>query len=364
MIRLMIEEYLNTHSDWEEKLSQSPYNLTIRRDNGLVLFKYSQYESDMSLRICQEARGIIFDEKTLKPVCIPYFKFFNHGEENAAKIDWDTAIVQEKIDGSLIKMFYYGGEWHVATNGTIDAFKATVNDKDANFGALFIDALGGLSCYVDLCSVLNKKYCYMFELVHPLTQVVIAYDKPAVYFHGLRNMETYEELVPGPLVHCLSPHNFGFNSLSQTLSLIAALNNGEHEGVVVCDGNFNRVKMKTAEYLAKAKVANRGPLTPKMFWRLYQADQLDDYMGFAPEQTGKVKEYCQKLLDFEEKLELAAMWADEAGAVDRKDYVMKVRNGLPSVAFAYCMFHYDKKGKAVDFVSQMSYNKLCQCVEL
>ena len=28
---------------------------------------------------------------------------------------------QEKVDGSLIKVFYYDGEWRVATNGTIDA---------------------------------------------------------------------------------------------------------------------------------------------------------------------------------------------------------------------------------------------------
>ena len=103
MIELSIKKFIQSNEDWEELLTKDPYNLTIRYDNGMFLLKYSQYESDMSKKICQEARGIIFDEETLKPVCVPYFKFFNYGEEQAAEIDWSTAQVQEKVDGSLMK---------------------------------------------------------------------------------------------------------------------------------------------------------------------------------------------------------------------------------------------------------------------
>ena len=36
-----------------------------------------------------------------------YVKFFNHGESNADIIDWKTARVYEKLDGSIITMYWY-----------------------------------------------------------------------------------------------------------------------------------------------------------------------------------------------------------------------------------------------------------------
>ena len=35
-----------------------------------------------------------------------FFKFFNYGED-VDTVDWQTASVQEKVDGSLIKYFYF-----------------------------------------------------------------------------------------------------------------------------------------------------------------------------------------------------------------------------------------------------------------
>ena len=67
---------------------------------NLVLFKYSQIASDMSLPIVQESRGVILDEADgWRVVSRAYDKFFNYGEPNAAEIDWTTAVVQEKVDG-------------------------------------------------------------------------------------------------------------------------------------------------------------------------------------------------------------------------------------------------------------------------
>jgi hypothetical protein len=65
------------------------------------MFKYSQQSSDFSNDIVKECRGIILDEDTLEPVSIPYFKFFNVGEPNAAEVDWASAKVLQKIDGCV-----------------------------------------------------------------------------------------------------------------------------------------------------------------------------------------------------------------------------------------------------------------------
>src|SRR5689334_401284 len=118
---LKLQEFINLHENWEELLSQKPYALSIKRDAGYVLFAYNMIESDFSNSIVQEARGVIFDELTMIPVCIPFFKFFNVQEGHAADIDWSTATVTEKLDGSIIKLWNDAGAWHISTNGTIDA---------------------------------------------------------------------------------------------------------------------------------------------------------------------------------------------------------------------------------------------------
>ena len=92
---------------------------------NLVLFKYDQVNSPMDNPVVQECRGIILDEADdWRVIARPFTKFYNYGEPNAASIDWTTARVQEKVDGSLCAFYHYKGDWHVATTGTPDAGRA------------------------------------------------------------------------------------------------------------------------------------------------------------------------------------------------------------------------------------------------
>src|ERR1035437_3276957 len=82
--------------------------------NNLVLFKYSQIESDFSKRIVCESRGLILDESDeWKVISRSYNKFFNYGEGNAAEIDWNNCVIQEKVDGSLMTIYWYSDRWWV-----------------------------------------------------------------------------------------------------------------------------------------------------------------------------------------------------------------------------------------------------------
>ena len=47
-------------------------------------------------------------------------KFWNHNERHADEIDWSTAIAEEKIDGNLMKLFFYKGSWRLASNRTLN----------------------------------------------------------------------------------------------------------------------------------------------------------------------------------------------------------------------------------------------------
>ena len=119
-----ILEFIKNNPDtWEEKLNEK--FIRTNHNGDLVCFKYAT-EADFSDPLVCEARGIIIDVVKLVVVCWPFDKFFNVQEQYAADIDWNSARVLEKIDGSMIKLFWYKGAWRFATSSTCDAGNAPV----------------------------------------------------------------------------------------------------------------------------------------------------------------------------------------------------------------------------------------------
>lgn len=50
-----------------------------------------------------ECRGLVLDERNnWSVVAMPYYRFFNHGERHADTLDWATARVMDKADGTLV----------------------------------------------------------------------------------------------------------------------------------------------------------------------------------------------------------------------------------------------------------------------
>ena len=120
MEQLAVQEFLRTGGTLDALAAQHAIK-AVRHPAfpSLVLLKYNQIASDMSVPLVQECRGIILDEADgWRVVSRAYGKFFNYGEPGAAEIDWATARVQEKVDGSLCTVYEYAGNWHVATTGS------------------------------------------------------------------------------------------------------------------------------------------------------------------------------------------------------------------------------------------------------
>ena len=165
-IPMQVLDFMNKHSNWEELLTQLPYNIVVKHDGDYVLLKYNKLASDFSIPIVRECRGSIFRWEVDRWICVcrPFEKFGNYGESYVPELDWDSSHITEKIDGSLIKVWHDRGEWHISTNGTIDAFKATIGedyDDSMSFGSIFKAAVG--DCYWDeFLSQLDVSYTYMF----------------------------------------------------------------------------------------------------------------------------------------------------------------------------------------------------------
>ena len=112
---LELQKFIKDHEDWEELLTKAPYFIKINRDGDYIIFKYdqlanSEVEHYFKNPIVRECRGLILDTG-YKAVCVPFFKFMNAEEPDSDlnAIDWASASVQQKIDGSLIKLFFDRG---------------------------------------------------------------------------------------------------------------------------------------------------------------------------------------------------------------------------------------------------------------
>lgn len=343
---LALLKFINQHKEnWEELLTKDPYNLKINRDEGYILFKYNQLCSDFNLPEVQEARGIIFRESDWKCVCHPFNKFGNYGECYCPEIDWSTASVQEKVDGSLMKV-WFDETWHISTNGTIDAFKAPLecsNKEIDSYGKLFIYCLNQMGIseryFFSELDKLGYNFCYMFEMVSPYNRVVIEYTVARLYYLGSRNLLTDKEYMPEarPLMFPL-PKRYPLHSLKDVKEAASVLP-WDEEGYVVCDGRFNRVKIKSPEYVKAHHGRTNGNISTSRLLEIILNNEVDEFLIYANEYTDKINNLIAEMELFKTQVKLEIVNLSPANYDSRKEYAEVVKK-YPSY-MQYFLFRYE-----------------------
>ena len=283
-------------------------DINIKVDGNFAIFNYG-ITSDFSNPIIQEARGIIINLVTLEVVCWPFRKFGKYDEYYADTIDWKSAVVQEKIDGSIIKLWFDKDnlQWKWSTNSMINAADAICNKES---GETFMDAIRKTKEYetmIDLVdgfayksiydeakikiihtnydSDINTKLghlTYIFELTTPDNRVVINHKYYEMTLIGARNNITGDEY--DLLIDCIDrPRKYDLHHLDDCIEWCKIMNNDEynmignvyHEGFVVVDKNFNRVKIKTPEYMLFHGLISGDKVSVKNLVELIYYNRLD-----------------------------------------------------------------------------------------
>jgi hypothetical protein len=365
MCNTEIGYFCKTREDWLETLSAPPFCLNIKRDGKYVMFSYNQIESDFNHKIVREARGIIFENgKWENPVCWAFDKFGNYGESYVPEIDWDTALVTEKIDGSLIKV-WWDGDWKISTNGTIDAFKAELGDIHMpNFGEYFMKVINKYyGFFENFVESLNVDLTYMFELVGPYNRVVIPYEKSDVYFLGARNKYTGEEyyfcndLLVGALgLGCFKrPKRYPLYSLNACIKAAEEFS-WDQEGFVVVDATGNRVKVKSPAYVLAHFMRNNNVITRKHLINIVLINEVEEFLCYA-------SDYKDELLSCERHIKALLTLGNTFAAICRKArsmprnaYAEMVRT-FPKMFQALLYLNYDRDYTMEDFTSKWHLNK-------
>ena len=370
MYHLELRDFILSHDNWEKLLSEPPYSLKIHRDNGLILFRYNQLSADFNLEIVREARGIIFKEDTWECVCHAFNKFGNYLESYVPDINWDNCRASEKIDGSLIKLYWCYGKWNIATNGIINARDSELDSlRYQTYEDLFLAALENLGYSLETLGTLhlNSKYTYMFELVSPYNQVVIPYDDFGIYYLGQRDMETGRE-VYDPIKFFGSgiypPKNIKSFELKEFLQYVKGLP-WTQEGFVVCDENFNRCKIKSDAYIRAAYLRNNNHVTTKRLIDIILANEVDEFLTYCQDYKQEVDDVRGCMICIETYANnQVEVYKTKFGNLSRREYVENISRDVKQPFFKNFFFkNYNYTLSWKEYTSNWSLNKWCQVVE-
>lgn len=335
---LKVLNLINQNENWEDILSSSPYNIIIKHKYPFVLLKYSQIEpkSDMSNEIVQECRGLILKKVSdkYKIASMRFTKFFNYGQEEAAKLIFNPTVeASEKIDGSLIGVWYDEETgWHVSTSGNIDAQDAPIDVGEYNsYRDLFNEAWGDLSF-----DILDKECTYMFELVSPYTKLVVSYPETKLYLLAIRNNLTLEEFDRAyiPVITQIlfkdkikCPKSFICSSIDEIKKVVDDMTNDDEnfEGFVLCDKNFNRIKLKSAIYTNLFFIRGEGVFSNKKILKLIMDEQDDDVIAYFPEYKEQFDRIRRGLSLFITHLKSLLSDGEKLYKLDKKEFADNIK---------------------------------------
>lgn len=302
----LIEDLMLSWPDEWQSILVDTYKIKIVRDGDLVSLKYNALESPMHERIVQQCRGMVVNTALRRVLARPYDKFWNYGEAKADAIDWGSARVQEKLDGSLMIMYWGVGGWHVATFGhpTAGGPFGRYPERDIavapnlgldeppvagvrTFRDAFADAWMSLNYRLPTPLLGKIGIAFLFELCDAPNRVVVKHDKPRLVLHGARNLDGTEydhEWCAATAKEYGWEHvrSFPLATVADCLTAVEALDPLQQEGYVVVDRHFRRIKIKSSRYVLLHALKGEG-MSRRRAVKLWQSGDAAELLTHFPE---------------------------------------------------------------------------------
>lgn len=278
-------------------------------EDGMVLLDYDQINSPKSHPIVIECRSLILRYHTFGVVSRKFDRFFNYGEcpEYYEDFDFSKAQVFEKVDGSLIGIYYnfFTDKWEISTRGMAKA------EGPHSFYPTFRD------CVLDTFGFKNEQefqktfsefvchHTYVFECIGPKNKCVKRYESPEMVCLGVINKHTGKIALKGgtaeEVAYVLShthklnvrlPKVYEASDAESIVKMVSEFKDLD-EGVVAFDPVSNkRVKIKSATYVAAHKLRGNDPVpTKKNLLTVIFEGEVDELLAYFPE----FKEYIDPL---------------------------------------------------------------------
>ncbi len=297
----------------------------------LYIWNYTprvQYESLWD-DITTQCRGLITTHSG-EVISRPFGKFFNYEEViDKDLIPWDSeyAHVQTKMDGSLGILFFYDGEWIMATRGSFTSEQS-------------IRGLEIIKSKYDL-SKFSEAFTYLCEIIYPENRIVVNYGEDKITFLSITTPESElnwatsiaifhssdikeEDIVDSTMVT--------FNK--ETFETYKKLNIPNEEGFVIrfYPSNF-RMKIKFEEYVRLHRILTN--VSNRDIWEVLRTngDMKEILDGVPDEFYDWVRNTKEDLLNQYNQLEREYQW------------IFKIINRAPNIENRAVFADYAKRYK-------------------
>jgi hypothetical protein len=252
-----VQDYLRSGKTLEQ--FEAEHGIRGKTDGKHLILDYDQISVKWTEPYGYVCRGLILDAVTFDVIAFGLAKFFNFGEHYASPIDWSSAKVYEKIDGSMVnrwwsphtERFEYSTRFQLPGNleaNTLDdviTWKGLIDRCMAQVESLMLTELEDQP----------KDETWTFEVCSRHNMVVVRHDGFTAKLLAIRNIRTLQEravekVQERPLTDASHiPKSYRFASGAEVAEFANKHAATELEGFVVCDGSFNRVKIKSDQYV-------------------------------------------------------------------------------------------------------------------
>jgi len=347
-----LERWLNRNG----LLALADHGIRVTADErypDLYCLKYGPMADKTSdiVKVCRGAVVELNEADGHVVVAYAFDRFFNAGESQAAEIDWESARVFEKHDGSLIKLFHHEQfGWIVSTSGTVGA-NIRFGEMDMTFEDLFWRAFE--FNYGDPREKLDLDVVYIFELCTPDNKVVVDYKFDYIPLLAARDARTMEEIYVESFsgLFAIATEHGRWSDIGRLMEWANERKGSEHEGFIVVDKNWNRIKVKGESYVQMHRVKGNG--NPS-FFELWKNDDLIEFWTYFPEYKEKFQKMISRLDDAAFMTEgFVRLYAN----MDQKDFAAIVIKHHPKVSGAMFSIRAKKVSGFIDWLTQQNEKK-------
>lgn len=332
---LLVQEYLKLGKSLEDLYSEHGVYSYVQ--NGKISLSYDQLAARESDLLSQQCRGLILRDGSFEIVAAPMFRFFNQGQGGAAEIDFSSAVFEEKLDGTLIIIYFdeIAQRWYCATRSRAEADVA-IDGGNLNFSMLAGITLDkmfpgqhikSVDDFMKTKPVELRQKTFCLELCSPVNRIVCEYNDFSLTLLSVRDLSSLKEEDPqkySAILGLPTIKTYNFSSLSDLLLVVKNWNPKEHEGVVVKDANFNRIKVKSAAYVAYNRIRDSLSTSHRGCVEIILLEKDDDIISMIPEfianriahyKSAIAKVLTQTQKDFEdlERIQDMKVFAQAAG---------------------------------------------------
>ena len=282
------------------------FGIKVKLYDNFVGLNYDQIESPKTHPITVECRSLKLVKGTWDIASRAFDRFFNYGEspDQYAEFDFSEAVITEKLDGSIIPIWYnkINGRWEISSRSAIFG-ESSIPDMSKTYRQAVLDVI----CLTEdgfqefFTKNANSVCTYIFEYIGPDNFIVTPYKESQLVMLGIRDnfaikgdrqyrsldeMRDFVGKMPGSVRMF---RTYKLNSFDDVVASLSEFKDLE-EGFVCWDMKHDlRVKIKSPQYVAIHHLRGEMNTTSEGLINVVINGEIDEVITYFPHLKEKLQ---------------------------------------------------------------------------